>query len=106
MISEAKWALYDNIHSIVGYVCVCSVVSDCLQPHGLKLPGSSVHGIFQAKVLEWVPYPPPGDLPDPGVEPESSASPALAGGFFTPAPPGKPHFGLCGMSVHNLMPSS
>ena len=33
-----------------------------------------------------VPLPPPGDLPDPGVEPRS---PALAGGFFTPEPPGK-----------------
>ena len=27
------------------------------------------------------PFPPPGDLPDPGIEPESSASPALAGVF-------------------------
>ena len=32
--------------------------------------------------------PPPGDLPDPGIEP---ASPALAGGFFTTEPPGKHH---------------
>ena len=30
-------------------------------------PGSSVHGIFQARILEWLPFPPPGDLPDPGV---------------------------------------
>ena len=30
-----------------------------------------------------LPYPPPGDLPDPGVEPMSLMSPALAGGFFT-----------------------
>ena len=29
----------------------CSVVSDSLWPHG---PGSSVHGIFQARILEWV----------------------------------------------------
>ena len=34
-----------------------------------------------------LPFPPPGDRPDPGVEPESSA---LAGGFFTAEPPGKP----------------
>ena len=32
------------------------------------------------------PFPPPGDLPDPGIEP---MSPALAGGFFTTEPPGK-----------------
>ena len=34
-----------------------------------------------------LPFPSPGDLPDPGMEP---ASPALAGGFFTTALPGKP----------------
>ena len=33
-----------------------------------------------------LPFPPPGDLPDPGIEPES---PALAGKFFTTEPPGK-----------------
>ena len=32
----------------------CSVMSDSLQPHGLYLPGSSIHGIFQARLLEWV----------------------------------------------------
>ena len=37
-------------------------------------------GILQARKLEWVPCPPPRDLPDPGIEPES---PALAGRFFT-----------------------
>ena len=30
-----------------------------------------------------LPFPPPGDLPDPGIKLESPASPALAGGFFT-----------------------
>ena len=34
-----------------------------------------------------LPFPSPGDLPNPGIEP---ASPALAGGFFTTEPPGKP----------------
>ena len=52
-------------------------------------PGSSVHGIVQARILEWVPFPSPGDLPDLGVKPATLASPALAGGFFTIAPPGK-----------------
>ena len=32
----------------------CSMVSDSLQPHGLYPPGSSVHGILQARILEWV----------------------------------------------------
>ena len=35
-------------------------------------------------------FPPPGDLPSPGLEPESPVSSALAGRFFTPAPLGKP----------------
>ena len=43
-------------------------------------PGSSVHGILQARILEWVARPSPGDLPDPGDEP---ASLTLTGGFFT-----------------------
>ena len=52
-------------------------------PMDHSLPGSSVHGILQARILEWVPRPPPGDLPDPGIEPASLMSPELAGGFFT-----------------------
>ena len=32
-------------------------------------------------------FPTPGDLPDPGIEPESLVSPALASGFFTSVPP-------------------
>ena len=52
-------------------------MSDSLQPQG----------IFQAKILDGLPFPPPGDLPNPGIEP---ASPALAGKFFTTALPGKP----------------
>ena len=35
------------------------------------LPGSSVHGILQARILEWLPFPLPGDLPDPGIKPVS-----------------------------------
>jgi len=37
-----------------------------------------------------LPFPPPRDLPDPGIEPMSPAAPALAGRFFTAEPPGKP----------------
>ena len=39
-------------------------------------------------------FSPPGDLPNAGIEPESPASPALAGGFFTTEPPGKPAIDL------------
>ena len=48
-----------------------------------SLAGSPVHGILQARILEWLPFPPPGDLPNAGIEPACLTSPALAGGFFT-----------------------
>ena len=52
--------------------------------------GSSVHGIFQAKNTGMgCRFLPPGDLPDPRIEP---VYPALADGFFTTEPPGKPNF--------------
>ena len=45
-------------------------------------PGSSVHGILQARILEWVAMPLPGDLPDPGIELVSLTPPASTDGFF------------------------
>ena len=39
-----------------------------------------------------LPFPSLEDLPDPGIEPMSLASPALAGGFFTTVSPGKPKY--------------
>ena len=51
-----------------------------------SLPGSSAHGILQAGILEWVAFPPPKDLPDPGIEPTCFTSPAFAGRFFTTSP--------------------
>ena len=56
-------------------------------PMDCSPPGSSVHGISQARILDGLPLASPGDLPNPGIE---SASPALADRFFTTEPPGKP----------------
>jgi len=53
-------------------------------------PGSSVHAIFQARILEWDTISYSRDLPNPGIELASLGSPALAGRFFITAPPGKP----------------
>ena len=65
-------------------MCVGSVVPDPLQPQGLySPPGSSVHEIFQARILEWVAISYSRVLPDPGIESPFPASPALAGRFFT-----------------------
>ena len=61
-----------------------SVVSNSLQPHGSSPPGSFVPGILQARVLEWIAFPSPGDLPDPEIEP---MSPALKADSLPAEPP-------------------
>ena len=72
---------------------LCSVVQLCLtlfDPTDCSPPGSSLHAIFQARILEWVAISYSRHLLDPGTEPRSSVSPALAGGAFAAVPPGKP----------------
>ena len=61
-----------------GSACVLSCVRLC-DPMGCGSPGSSVHGILWSGL----PFTLPGDLPDPGIEPASLKSPALAFEFFT-----------------------
>ena len=68
----------------------CLVAKSCLtlcDPLYCSLPGSSLHGILQARILEWVAISSPGDLPNLGIELESLA---LTGGFFTSEPPERP----------------
>ena len=50
-------------------------------------PGSSVHGILQARIVEWVPFPSPGDLPNPGIKPKP---PALQADSLPSEPPREP----------------
>ena len=52
-------------------------------PMDCSMSGSSVRGILQTRILEWVASPPPGNLPDPGIEHPFLMSPALAGVFLT-----------------------
>jgi len=68
-------------------------------------------GFFRQEYWSGLPFPSPGDLPDPGVEPQSLA---LAGEFFTTEPPGKlyphpptpnPHFGFLYWPVYSQPPS-
>ena len=65
----------------------CPTLGD---PRECSPPGSSVHGILQARIVEWVACPPPGDLPHPGIETESLASPALEVDSLPAKPSGKP----------------
>ena len=59
-----------------GHVWLCDPI-DC------SPPGSSVHGIPQQEYQGGLLCPPLGDLPNPGIEPVSLMSPALAASFFT-----------------------
>ena len=62
------------------YLTLCDPI-DCSPPH------SSVHGILQARILEWVTIPSPEDLPNPGIEP---GSPTLQAHSSLSELPGKP----------------
>ena len=81
------------LNFITFYTCCCLVTNLCLtlyDPMDCCPPGSSVHGISQARILECVAVCFSGDLPNPEAEPPSLVSPALAGRFFTTEPLGKP----------------
>ena len=50
---------------------LCLVAQSCLtlcDTMDCSPSGSSVHGVLQARILEWLPLPSPGDLPDPEIE--------------------------------------
>ena len=62
-------------------LCVCAQSCPTLcYPTDSGPPGFSVRGIFQAKYWSGLPFPPPGDLPDRGIELVSPASPVLQAG--------------------------
>ena len=79
--------------------CVsCSVMSDPLQPKDCGQPGSSVHGIFQARLWSGLPFRSPEDLPNPRTEPTSPTPPALQADPLPAEPSGKPERTLLVMS--------
>ena len=59
---------------------LCPTLCD---PMDSSPPGSSVQGILEARIREWVPCPPPKNLPDARIELVPLTSPALADGYFT-----------------------
>ena len=60
-------------------------------------PGSSVHGISQARILDGLPFPSPGDLLDPGVE---RLPPALQADCLLSEPPGKSQVKVRAAKIH------
>ena len=70
-------------------VCCAQPLQSCLTLCDLmdcSLPGSL------ARILEWLPCSPPGDLPKPGIEPTFLTSPALQVDSLPTKPPGKPTY--------------
>ena len=65
---------------------VAQSCSTLCNPMDCSPPGSSVHRILQAKILEWIAIPSPGDLPDPEIQ---HRSPALQADSLPSEPPGK-----------------
>ena len=86
-----KWLAFCwNILLVVIFVLlICLAKSSCVcakllqlcptlcDPMDHSLPGSSAHGIHQQEYWSGGPCPPPGDLPDPGIEPMSLTSPTF-----------------------------
>ena len=90
---NTKWS-HSHFHPLVlgltYFTYCCLVAKSCLTLCDLmdcSQPGSSVHGISQARILEWAAISFSRDFPNLGIEP---MSPALAGGLFTTEPPDKP----------------
>ena len=91
-IPNAAWWLKKkttlNYNTYMGYVCVCvlSRVRLFATPRTVAHQAPLSMGFPRQEYWSGLRFPPPGDLPNPGIEP---ASPALAGRFFTTEPPGK-----------------
>ena len=72
--SERYWDLHANLLQLCPTLCI---------PIDYSMLGSSVHGILYARILEWVAIPFFKGFSNPGIEPVSLMSPALAGGSLT-----------------------
>ena len=80
--SEKRLCAWVCVESLQLCLSLCSP-RDCSQ-------ASVSMGFSRQEYWNGLPCLPPRDLPDPGIEPVSLMSPALAGGFFTTEPPRKP----------------
>ena len=83
LCSKWKWYKIDVLDQLCPTLC---------DPRTVAHQSPLSMGFSRWEYWNGLPFPPPGDLPDPGIEPmspESPASPALADGFFTTVPLGK-----------------
>ena len=78
------------------FACVCAQLCRTLcDPMDCSLSGSSVHAIFQARILGQVAISYSRGTSHPGIKLASRVSPAMADRFFTPVAPGKPTIDSC-----------
>ena len=82
-----------DVLSCLSHVRLFEILMDC------SPPGSSVHEVLQARILDGLPHLLPGALPNPGIEPTSLMSPVLAGELFTTSTTRKPHVSYRGGSI-------
>ena len=76
MESRRYFPYSQGVYNLVGEI-ESEVAQSCptlCDPMDCAPPSFSIHGIFQAGVLEWVAFPSLEDLPDPGIKPRSPAS--------------------------------
>ena len=87
--ASAPTRIHSSCECVCLCVCVCLVMSDSIRPYGLKrsLPVSSVHGILQASIPEWVATPSSRGSSPPR---DGTCVSCTAGRVFTTEPPGKP----------------
>ena len=83
VFSSHTYLIFKNLKIQKRWHLVCAKCLTLCDPMDYSPPGSSVHGILQARILAWVAIPFSEDLADLGIEPMSLTSPALAVEFFT-----------------------
>ena len=87
--------MFQTLSEALNHILSCSVLPDSLWPYDGSAPGSALPmEFFRQGYWNRLPFPIPGDLPHPGIEPMSLTSPALADRFVSifkpPVPPGMP----------------
>ena len=81
--------LHYFIFKFILLLCCAELCSSVFDPMNCSPPGSLSMGFPKLKYWRVLPFPPPSDLPDPGVKPVSPMLPELAGRFFTIEQTGK-----------------
>ena len=89
--NQEETGIFNKKTSIILAVHVCSVVSDFATWWTVAQQAPLSTRFSRQEYWSGVPFPPPGDVPEPRIEPTSTASLALTGRLFTTEPLGKPN---------------